>query len=155
MTLSVRISLLLFEAQALLPVQSAQQHSYQRSYPPFLRLLPCDPPKFQPLDESDPLPCPSPEHHPSGLSPIIHPISDLPVDDPKIDQGFIFQSLRNRNAQMVIEATIGLAHKLGIHVCLEGIENQQLRDFVLRYPADHIRAFTTSVLSLSMFCASI
>lgn len=68
-------------------------------------------------------------------------ISDLPVDGLKIDQGFIFQILKNKNAQMVVEATIGLAHKLGINVCLEGIETQQLRDFVLRYPADHHQGF--------------
>lgn len=68
-------------------------------------------------------------------------ISDLPVDGLKIDQGFIFQILKNKNAQMVVKATIGLARKLGIDVCLEGVENQQLRDFVLRYPADHHQGF--------------
>ena len=31
-------------------------------------------------------------------------------------------------------ATIDPARKLGVNVCLEGVENQQLRDFVLCYP---------------------
>lgn len=68
-------------------------------------------------------------------------ICDLPVDGLKIDQGFILQILESRNAQMVVEATIDLTRKLGINVCLEGVENQQLRDFVLRYPADHHQGF--------------
>lgn len=68
-------------------------------------------------------------------------IFDLPVDGLKIDQGFIFQILKNKNAQMVVKATIDLARKLNIDVCLEGVENQQIRDFVLRYPADHHQGF--------------
>ena len=68
-------------------------------------------------------------------------ICDLPVDGLKIDQSFILPILENQNAQMVVEATIALARKLGINVCLEGVENQQLRDFVLRYPADHHQGF--------------
>lgn len=68
-------------------------------------------------------------------------ICDLPVDGLKIDQGFILHILENQNAQMVVEATIGLTRKLGIDVCLEGVENQQIRDFVLRYPADHHQGY--------------
>ena len=68
-------------------------------------------------------------------------ICDLPVDGLKIDQGFILHILENQNAQMVVEATIGLTRKLGIDVCLEGVENRQIRDFVLRYPADHHQGF--------------
>ena len=68
-------------------------------------------------------------------------ICDLPVDGLKIDQSFILHILENKNAQMVVEATIGLTRKLGINVCLEGVENQQIRDFVLRYPADHHQGF--------------
>ena len=76
----------------------------------------------------------------TGLSSM-NLICDLPVDGLKIDQSFILHILENKNAQMVVEATIGLARKLGINVCLEGVENQQLRDFVLRYPADHHQGF--------------
>ena len=68
-------------------------------------------------------------------------ICDLPVDGLKIDQSFILHILENKNAQMVVEATIGLTRKLGINVCLEGVENQQIRDFVLCYPADHHQGF--------------
>ena len=63
------------------------------------------------------------------------------MDGLKIDQGFILHILENQNAQMVVEATIGLTRKLGIDVCLEGVENQQIRDFVLRYPADHHQGY--------------
>ena len=68
-------------------------------------------------------------------------ICDLPVDGLKIDQGFILHILENQTAQMVVEATIDLTRKLGIDVCLEGVENQQIRDFVLRYPADHHQGY--------------
>ena len=76
----------------------------------------------------------------TGLSSM-NLICDLPVDGLKIEQSFILHILEDKNAQMVVEATIGLARKLGINVCLEGVENQQLRDFVLRYPADHHQGF--------------
>ena len=68
-------------------------------------------------------------------------ICDLPVDGLKIDQSFILHILDDENAQMVVEATIGLTRKLGIDVCLEGVENRQIRDFVLCYPADHHQGF--------------
>ena len=68
-------------------------------------------------------------------------ICDLPGDGLKIEQSFILHILEDKNAQMVVEATIGLARKLGINVCLEGVGNQQLRDFVLRYPADYHQGF--------------
>lgn len=68
-------------------------------------------------------------------------ICDLPVDGLKIDQSFILHIQNDKTAQMVVEATIDLTRKLGIDVCLEGVENQLLRDFVLRYPADHHQGF--------------
>ena len=68
-------------------------------------------------------------------------ICDLPVDGLKIDQSFVLHILENKNTQLVVEGTIDLARKLGIDICLEGVENQQIRDFVLRYPADHHQGF--------------
>ena len=76
----------------------------------------------------------------TGLSSL-NLICDLPVDGLKIDQGFIFQILENKSSQMVVESTIDLTHKLGIDVCLEGVENQQLRDFLLRYSVNHHQGF--------------
>lgn len=68
-------------------------------------------------------------------------ICDFPVGSLKNDQSFIFRILKKQNAQMVVKATISLARKLGIAVCLKGVENHQLRDFILHHSADHHQGF--------------
>jgi diguanylate cyclase (GGDEF)-like protein len=57
----------------------------------------------------------------------------IPVDTLKIDQAFISHIQSNPVDQTIVETVIQCANKLGISVCIEGIENKQISDFVERY----------------------
>lgn len=58
-------------------------------------------------------------------------IHKLPIDALKIDRSFINDI---DSSDVVIEATIAMASKLGLKVVAEGIENQHQREIMLKYP---------------------
>lgn len=58
-------------------------------------------------------------------------IHKLPIDALKIDRSFINDI---DSSDVVIEATIAMAKKLGLKVVAEGIESQHQREMMLRYP---------------------
>lgn len=58
-------------------------------------------------------------------------IHKLPIDALKIDRSFINDI---DSSDVVIEATIAMASKLGLKVVAEGIESQHQREMMLRYP---------------------
>jgi diguanylate cyclase (GGDEF)-like protein/PAS domain S-box-containing protein len=57
----------------------------------------------------------------------------LPINCLKIDRSFISNIQENRTDEVIVETVIQSADKLGMRVCLEGIENQQLRDYVRKF----------------------
>lgn len=61
-------------------------------------------------------------------------VAELPIDGLKIDQGFMLKILRKPANAVIVESTVGCANKLGVEVCLEGVENEEIRDYVLQYP---------------------
>lgn len=63
-------------------------------------------------------------------------LRELPIDCLKIDQTFISQIQANNTDQTIVESVIQCANKLGIKVCIEGIETKQISDFVEKYKAD-------------------
>lgn len=60
-------------------------------------------------------------------------LKQLPVGELKIDKAFVLQLASNREDQLIVRSTIGLAHTLGLRVVAEGIEDLQswrlLREF--------------------------
>ena len=62
-------------------------------------------------------------------------LTNLPVDLIKIDREFIKDITENIANQSVIKAVTQCANELGIKVCLEGIENRLLIDFLRQYNA--------------------
>ena len=52
-------------------------------------------------------------------------LSDLPIDEVKLDHDFIARALTDRRAATVVSAIIDLAHKLGLVIVAEGIENAE------------------------------
>lgn len=46
----------------------------------------------------------------------------LPFSELKIDRAFITRCATDREAQMIVRATLGLAHEMNLHVVAEGIE---------------------------------
>lgn len=48
----------------------------------------------------------------------------FPVDAIKIDQSFVRAMTANTDSNMIVQATIDLGHKLGLHVIAEGVEDR-------------------------------
>jgi diguanylate cyclase (GGDEF)-like protein len=55
-------------------------------------------------------------------------LQKLPVDAIKIDQSFVQAMVRSRDSAVIIASTIDLAHKLGMEVVAEGVENKETWD---------------------------
>ena len=62
-------------------------------------------------------------------------LCEFPFDCLKIDRGFVRDIEENRAAQVVVDSIVQCANGLGMQVCVEGIENEQLRDFMRQYGA--------------------
>jgi len=55
----------------------------------------------------------------------------LPVSAVKIDQSFIRTMLENANNRYIVESTVALAHRLGLEVIAEGIEQAEIEQALL------------------------
>lgn len=68
-------------------------------------------------------------------------LCDLPIDCVKIDQTFILNILKQSNNQVIVDTTLQCTKRLGIDVCLEGVENQEIKDFVGKYSANYHQGY--------------
>jgi diguanylate cyclase len=59
-------------------------------------------------------------------------LSQLPIDELKIDQSFVRQINGDRNATMISSTIISMAKSMGLKVVAEGIENQQQLAFLVK-----------------------
>jgi EAL domain-containing protein (putative c-di-GMP-specific phosphodiesterase class I) len=50
----------------------------------------------------------------------------LPVSEIKVDQSFVLSMLDNENDKVIVRATIGLAHNLGMSVIAEGVAEKEI-----------------------------
>jgi len=55
-------------------------------------------------------------------------LKDMPVDELKIDQSFIFHCLDSDRDSAIVQSTINLVDNLGLKVVAEGIENKAVWD---------------------------
>jgi diguanylate cyclase (GGDEF)-like protein len=53
-------------------------------------------------------------------------LTDLPVDQVKLDRSFVARILADRRAAMVVGVVVDLAHRLGLAVVAEGVDNAEL-----------------------------
>ena len=60
-------------------------------------------------------------------------LCEFPIDLLKIDRGFVRDIEMNHAAQVVVDSIVQCANGLGMQVCVEGVENEQLRDFIRQY----------------------
>ena len=60
-------------------------------------------------------------------------LQNLPFDELKIDQSFIFHAEKDEEARKIIETTVQLGHKLNMEVVAEGIENEALWNIVKEF----------------------
>jgi len=59
----------------------------------------------------------------TGYSSLAY-LSDLPVDELKIDRSFVQRMLQDVRTHAVVAGTIDLAHRLGLRVVAEGVEDE-------------------------------
>jgi len=68
----------------------------------------------------------------------------LPVEKIKIDQSFVKDMVSNDEDKTIVEATIQLAHTLGIKVVAEGVETAETHDMLMSMDCDYIQGFYIS-----------
>lgn len=71
-------------------------------------------------------------------------LEKMPVSIIKIDQSFIVPLLNEPGSKKIVNAAIGLAHKLGLKVVAEGVENRDTYDFLLDAGCDLIQGYYVS-----------
>ncbi len=60
-------------------------------------------------------------------------LAAIPVDTLKIDRGFVRDIETNTANQHIVKAVTGCAQDMGVHVCLEGLEDRQMINFTKQY----------------------
>ena len=65
----------------------------------------------------------------------------LPVDTLKLDRSFVQDIESNHNDLAICDATIALAHKLGLQVVAEGVETQTQRELLVRHHCDALQGY--------------
>lgn len=68
-------------------------------------------------------------------------LRELPVDCIKIDRGFVKDIESSQTDQSIVGAVTNCAKELDIRVCVEGIENEQLRDYMKKYHATSYQGY--------------
>ena len=68
----------------------------------------------------------------------------LPVEKIKIDQSFVKDMVNNEEDSTIVEATIKLAHTLGIKVVAEGVESAAIHEMLIQMHCDYIQGYYIS-----------
>lgn len=68
-------------------------------------------------------------------------LCELPVTNVKIDQTFVLHILENTNNQVVVDSTVQCAKRLGLSVCMEGVETSEIKDFIGQYSANYHQGY--------------
>jgi len=68
-------------------------------------------------------------------------LKNFPHDNIKIDQSFIRELTVDKNSASIVTAIISMAHKLGVRVTAEGVENGEQVEFLRKHKCDEIQGF--------------
>jgi len=68
-------------------------------------------------------------------------LKNFPHDKIKIDQSFIRDLTIDRNSASIVTTIISMAHKLGVKVVAEGVENQEQVNFLRQHKCDEIQGY--------------
>ena len=71
----------------------------------------------------------------TGYSSLAY-LKELPLDELKLDQSFIFGLLKNTGDALIVRSTIDLAHSLGLKTVAEGVENKEILDRLALFNCD-------------------
>ncbi|MCH7316206.1 EAL domain-containing protein [Acinetobacter sp. ANC 3882] len=76
----------------------------------------------------------------TGYSSFLY-LKDLPVDELKIDRGFLIDLKPNSKEEAILESIIHLAAKLGLVVTAEGVETQQQADILTSLGCNQLQGY--------------
>lgn len=71
-------------------------------------------------------------------------LKELPVEKLKIDQSFVRDMVSNPDDQLIVKATIELAHTLDLKVVAEGVETLAACDLLAEMNCDHVQGYYIS-----------
>lgn len=71
-------------------------------------------------------------------------LKKLPVQKLKIDQSFVKDIASNQEDCHIVQATINLAHALGIKVVAEGVESAQTHELLMQLGCDYVQGYYIS-----------
>ena len=61
---------------------------------------------------------------------------DMPADELKIDKSFVLNMLKDERDQRIVRTTIDLAHTFDFAVVAEGVEDEAIRDELIKMKCD-------------------
>jgi EAL domain-containing protein (putative c-di-GMP-specific phosphodiesterase class I) len=65
----------------------------------------------------------------------------LPVHEVKIDKSFVLSALSDDASEKIVRSVIQLAHSLNLSVTAEGVENEQMLNFLRSWKCDQAQGF--------------
>lgn len=68
-------------------------------------------------------------------------VRDYTFDALKLDMGFVKKIGKDQKSDAIVVSIIDLAHRMGMEVVAEGIENQQQSDFLRAHGCDYLQGF--------------
>ena len=71
----------------------------------------------------------------------INMLCELPITGVKIDQTFILNILNKGSNRVVVDSSVECAKRLGLTVCLEGVETKEIKDFIGKYSANYHQGY--------------
>jgi len=76
----------------------------------------------------------------TGYSSLAY-LKKLPVNELKIDRGFVSGMVEDENDAVIVRSTIDLAHNLGLKVVAEGVEEQKIMDLLMALGCDTVQGY--------------
>ncbi|TFC93398.1 MULTISPECIES: EAL domain-containing protein [Cryobacterium] len=79
----------------------------------------------------------------TGYSSLAY-LRDLPIDELKLDQSFVFPMAESERAATLVSSAIALAHSLGLRMVAEGVDNGAAYDQLVGFGCDFAQGFHLS-----------
>ncbi|MCB1050380.1 MAG: EAL domain-containing protein [Acidobacteria bacterium] len=80
----------------------------------------------------------------TGYSSLAY-LKNLPVDEIKIDQSFVFDMWESQDDANIVKSTIDLGHTLGLHVIAEGVEREETWNMLRDLGCDQAQGYFVGV----------